>query len=71
MSIEHETELCPWLADTFALLEKLPRKVKLGEVAAGSGVPLPWLSKFHAGKFKYPNIIYVYRLYQYLMLTGK
>lgn len=61
-----QNEICPWVDDTIELLNKLPRKIKMVEVASASGVPVVWLSRFNAGKFKNPNIFYVYRLYQYL-----
>ncbi len=63
--------LCPWLDDTLDLVKKVPRDVSLTDIAISSAVPLTWLSKFVNGKFKTPNIFYVYRLHQYLITLDK
>jgi len=58
--------VCPWLDEPLQRLQELPRGTTLTAVAANAGVPLPWLSKFVAGKYSSPNILYVYRLHSYL-----
>jgi hypothetical protein len=65
-----ENTICPWIDDTLQLLSKLPRNVQAKDVAAAAGVPVSWLSKFQAGKFKAPNIYYIYRLHKYLTQTA-
>lgn len=58
-----DKELCPWAVQARDAILALPMSTSQRDVAAATGIPEAWLSKFLNGKIKSPDINYIYKLH--------